>query len=288
MNTDTHNTDRQKSYFNWLMRETVASSERRFPAELPLSIATDIGLTRRENQDRAVVFRFNANDRPANLIAMVCDGMGGMADGAICASLAISTFLSSYMESIGLPLEDRIYAATIAANNAVYRDYRGDGGTTLSALIIDHEDKAMAVNVGDSRIYSVIDRKLTQLTTDDTMAGQFPQIKSNNKGLLQSIGMGDGIEPHIISLSDEIKSSRLLITSDGVHYLDHSTMRAVINNGVDSAQAVGRLIELSKWCGGRDNASAIMINLAEVQHQSHLKPGEPELIDAFGSCAWLN
>ncbi len=64
------------------MRQTTNSAVRRV-ADLPVALATDMGLVRTENQDRIAIFRVQlTNDRPT-IIAVLCDGMGGMTDEAM-------------------------------------------------------------------------------------------------------------------------------------------------------------------------------------------------------------
>jgi PPM family protein phosphatase len=275
----------QQNLLNWFMRRTTSSAVRRV-ADLPMAIATDMGLVRKENQDRAAILRVQLTGDMPTIIAVVCDGMGGMADGAVCSSLAISTFLSGYIQNINLPLKDRIVSSVIQANDAVFAKYSGSGGSTLSAFVIDNQESILGVNVGDSRIYSMDDHKLLQLTVDDTLAGQFAKNNEDlfrGNELLQYIGMGQGIEPHIISSAEGSKLSNILLTSDGVHFLDKRTMELVTKNASDSALAVRRLIELAKWCGGHDNASAIIANLsAMVPERTNLNVGEIEVWDAFG------
>lgn len=269
----------QESINEWFMRKTTSSSIRRV-ADLPMVIASDVGLVRTENQDRAAVFRFQKGDaHDATIIAIVCDGMGGMADGAICSSLAISSFLSGYMQGVDLHLNDRIVKAVMQANEAVYARYKGSGGSTLSALIIDDLENAFVVNVGDSRVYSLTGHELLQITVDDTIAGQLGHVHGQN-GLLQYIGIGQGIEPHLIPLSEGLMSSSIFLTSDGVHFLDKRVMESVIRHAPDSAYAVKRLIELSKWCGGYDNASAIVINLSALE-KINFNSSSLEIWDAF-------
>lgn len=65
----------------WLHRKNISSSVRRV-STLPVAIATDIGLVRKENQDRVSVLKF----RPANktkdmVIVALADGMGGWREG---------------------------------------------------------------------------------------------------------------------------------------------------------------------------------------------------------------
>jgi PPM family protein phosphatase len=275
----------QQNLYNWFMRKTISSAIRRL-ADLPIAIATDTGLVRKENQDRAAIIRIKLSENKPTIIAVLCDGMGGMADGAICSSLATSIFLSTFIQNINISIKDRIIDSVKQANDVIYAKYNGTGGSTLSAFIMDNQEGILGVNVGDSRIYSIEDHVLSQMTIDDTLEGQFTREHGGTYGrneLLQYVGMGQGIEPHIISLSDSTKSPNILLTSDGIHFLDKRTMELVTNNATDSALAIKRLVELAKWCGGHDNASAIIANFStNTVENSNLNLGELEVWDAFG------
>lgn len=122
--------------FNWFMRRTITSSIRRI-ADLPIAIATDMGIVRTENQDRAAILRVQLTNDKSTVIAILCDGMGGMTDGATCSSLAISTFLSGFIQNKYLPLKERVVISVIEANDTVFEKYKGSGGSTLSAIVID-------------------------------------------------------------------------------------------------------------------------------------------------------
>jgi len=77
--------------------------------------------------------------------------------------------------------------------------------------------KVIGVNVGDSRIYGIsASKQTTQLTLDDTLAGYLGRRESkganiSEKGLVQFVGMGDGIEPHIITTHErDVVCSRVV------------------------------------------------------------------------------
>ncbi len=282
----------QQNLFNWFMRRATSSSIRRV-AELPIAIATDVGLVRSENQDRAAILRIQLTENRSSIVVVLCDGMGGMSDGAECACLAIATFLSSCVQNANLPLQERIVISVKKANDTIFSKYNGRGGATLSAFIADSQDGILGVNVGDSRIYSIENSKLSQITVDDTIAGQFAQENENIHGrneLLQYVGMGQGIEPHIIIFPKDSMLSNILLTSDGVHFLDKQIMESVIKHASNSAIAVKRLIELAKWCGGHDNASGIIVtNLSTMLiPKLNANLGDIEVWDAFGEIQFID
>ena len=269
----------QSRIYTWLMRRTMNSAIRRV-GDLPLVIGSDIGAVRKENQDRIAVLRVQDSKDQSSIVAVLCDGMGGMSEGNACACHAISSFLSACIQAKNIPLNERAAFAAQEANKAVHALFQARGGATLSAILYDSTVGMVAVNVGDSRIYTYQDGQLNQITTDDTIAGLLKGENFNRNELLQFIGVGDGLEPHIIGLP---KSYELIImTSDGIHFIDKSFMQMVFHTAKDPALSVKRLIEISKWCGGSDNASIVAISSFPEPMSAIYDAATIQIWDPFG------
>ena len=90
--------------------------------DLPIVLATDIGLQRSENQDRVAALRIGSRTGGARpLIAVVVvDGMGGMRDGGKCATLALSSFFYALTLYRTHDLQRRASAAIEYANDEVF------------------------------------------------------------------------------------------------------------------------------------------------------------------------
>lgn len=273
----------------WFMRKTPGGSVRQV-AQLPLAVSSDIGNVRTENQDRVGVLRAQITPQRSFLVAVLCDGMGGMTDGAECASIAVATFLSSCIRNRDLDPTDRLKVAVENANTNVNSEYHEKGGATLSAFLIDSEGSFVAVNVGDSRVYSFSEKnKLQQLSEDDTLAGQLNhggEASRLSNELLQFVGMGDDLEPHLIALPELDSISQLLLTSDGAHFVNRATLESVVQYSSEPTLAANRLIELSKWCGGKDNASVVVVNnlssIFSMRDAAASTSGMVEVWDAYG------
>ncbi|CAK1712959.1 Phosphatase 2C domain protein [Vibrio crassostreae] len=231
-----------------------------------IALASDLGLKRSENQDRTAVMKFRTSTAFYTLVAVV-DGMGGMRDGEKAAELAISTFFSSVLETVHLGSEHAITQATLTANNAVFAFTNGKGGSTLSAILLCSDDKNMTVNVGDSRIYakdSVLN-KVIRLSVDDSLA---EAVGGSGTELLQFMGMGEGIRPHVAPLTSEI--SQVYLTTDGVHYIEPQTLSDIVKHAGRVTQVVERLIATARWCGGPDNASICAVDLELLNFEEHI------------------
>lgn len=258
-----------------------------------IAIGSDIGIVRRENQDRAVFVQVQSSVSKSFVIGVLCDGMGGMQAGAECASLSIASFIRSCINNRHLPVQARLIKAVEDANTAVYLKFKGEGGTTLSAFIFDNEGEFEAINVGDSRIYANTNQNIKQYSRDDTLAGQYENAAESHLSnrLLQYVGMGDEIEPHIVSLPSINNIKSLILTSDGAHYIEANTFKQILSQDLPALEFCKRIIHVSKWCGGHDNSTILIVNdLAEVfskPSKSLIPTGTIKLWDSFGEIQFI-
>jgi PPM family protein phosphatase len=277
-----------RKLYNWLRRETGSSGVRKV-ASLHGAIASEIGNVRSDNQDKAIAFKgFDARGREY-AVAVVADGIGGMNDGAACAALAIAAFTSeiSVLSQVGFssPLTQMKQAAHFA-NEAVYRDYLGRGGSTLVAVLFLSGMPPIWVSAGDSRIYLQSGKSLKLLTTDDTIAGQLNKsgtVPAEHSKILQFVGMGKDFEPHV----DEVREAHegeLILTTDGVHFLENGSdwFKSIIQNAPDAGATAKRLVEVAKWCGGPDNATLACFGFPFRPFERGAVGDGIQIWDAFG------
>lgn len=244
-----------------------------------VALATDLGLKRRENQDRVAALSFRSKNSKYYLIA-VADGMGGMKDGEESAVIALSSFFSAALENVELGPEYFLKDAVVFANETVYALTKSRGGSTLSALLINSDGMDMTVNVGDSRIYAKKSdsHEVVRLSVDDSLAEAFG---SHGRDLLQFIGMGEGIKPHISFLDDNYLHAYLM--TDGIHFIEPNTLSDIVAEADNAIQVVERLIAVSRWCGGPDNASICAIDLDAFDFQECSSDSTvATLFDPFG------
>ncbi len=114
---------------------------------------TDIGLKREENQDAVRCEYFGHN-----ILAVVCDGMGGERAGKEASNIAINEFFQrfsdGYSESLGDDDIRKLMISSIsAANSVIYTrarlDFKNFGmGTTCVAAFVNSKT-AFVANVGD-------------------------------------------------------------------------------------------------------------------------------------------
>lgn len=233
-------------------------------------IGTTIGTIRNENQDKTVLVKIDG--KTPLIAAVLCDGMGGMIEGSDCAELAVSIFISSFITEEINNEEETFEKAILKANDYIYQKYHGDGGSTFSA-VVRIKNSIYGFNVGDSRIYALDNKNvLHQLTTDDTLEGQLAAIKKDYsanlfqeyKQLVQYIGMGPGVKVNKFNLTRNNDYSKIIITSDGAHEFENRLFEKLIINSKSNKEIVERLLFVSEWVGGKDNASVISLNFKSI------------------------
>ena len=106
------------------------------------------------------------------LLAVVADGMGGMAGGEFASQCAVDSLIQSFEEWDGVsPVADCLYSAAFAASEQVFRQFGGMSGTTLAAVHI-REDGLHWVSVGDSAIFLMRNGGVFQLNREHNYLNQ--------------------------------------------------------------------------------------------------------------------
>jgi serine/threonine protein phosphatase PrpC len=252
--------DVRKAVLRWIHRgrNTGFSSVE----EGSVTFSSTIG-KRDENQDRAAFLRLipQRDGWPMTTALVLCDGMGGMREGATAAELAISSFVAAFSAAKSDSLVDQLRNATEAANEEVFSHFSGRGGATLSAIGSTSNGDWACVNVGDSRVYGFLKSGgIKQISTDDSLGNilsgmEVPTPPAQFRELLQYVGMGKGIQVHGIPVSDTDLYHCLFLTSDGAHEIDQQLFKEIVVSAGSSREIARRLTVLSEWKGGRDNAT---------------------------------
>ena len=268
------------------MRQTTKTGVRRV-ASLSAALASDVGLVRDENQDRVAIARGKDFSGYPFAIVALSDGIGGLKNGAECAAMTLGSFFGAFFEEVQQQNLPEIWLSNAAhkSNKSVHAKYDGDGGATLVAILIGKDEIIHWLSVGDSRVYYSDGIRFNQLSVDDTIAGQLgKQIDSDigQSNLLQFIGMGNQLEPHISRL-DNWSQGSVFLTSDGIHFLDSVWLGQIIGHSSDPGTCVRRLTDLAKWCGGLDNASVAMVSLdTQIMNCKHYHEIGYEIWDPYG------
>jgi protein phosphatase len=140
------------------------------------SYATRAAQGARSYQEDAAHVRGSAG---GGLTAVLADGMGGHAGGAVASELASTSFLDAFSGASGEAVTrlaealDRANAA-IAGKAAESPDLRGMGCTLIGADFVG--ERLDWVSVGDSPLYLVRDGAITRLNADHSLAPEIDRL----------------------------------------------------------------------------------------------------------------
>ena len=220
---------------------------------------------RESNQDRACVAHLSYATRPEDdlLVAVVCDGMGGMSEGGIASTLALSVFVTELAISRQNG-EERVRAAMLAANKIVHDRLKGQGGATLTAIATSPRGDCWSVHAGDSRLYSYASGELSLMSQDDTLSGIINQgdreqvEDSQDNRLVQFVGMGADLQPHISKVAT-IGNQTWILTSDGAHGIGRAMMHSIASNARSSIDLARKVLFVVDAAPLGDNASIVAL-----------------------------
>ena len=243
------------------MRRTPLSGVRRV---LPLNgaVASDVGSVRVENEDRVALVRGFDRWGRAFVLAALADGIGGLKAGGECAALTLGAFIDSVVTDALFTNSPAEWLSQSAqrANAAVHAQYGGRGGATLAAVLLVRDHSPLWLSIGDSRVYHSSEAGLKQLSRDDTLEGQLGKPDAGHRpDLLQFVGIGNELVPHVDTVNAQ--GGTVLLTTDGVHFIDPDCLAKVIHHAPDLGVCSRRLVDLAKMLGGPDNASVAMLNV---------------------------
>lgn len=236
---------------------------------------TDVGLQRHENQDTFAVERGAADGQ---LIAVVCDGMGGENCGQIASSLAVRAFLDELHSVLRADmtteqLREAVSFCVSKANAAVNRhaqehtECRGMGTTLVSA--VTNGSGVVICNVGDSRAYRVGAERLERITRDHSVVegliesgsitAEQARTHPNRNLITRALGPDENTLCDAFEVSFT-KGDKILLCTDGlvVTATDDEICRAVCA-GKSAEESLDDLIALAKAQGAPDNVTAVLI-----------------------------
>jgi serine/threonine protein phosphatase PrpC len=244
---------------------------------------TDIGRKRTHNEDNYLI------DKNLNLF-VVADGMGGHASGEVASAIAVHAvrdvlhdardIVDAYDDddpSCHIEICTLLEYAVHIACEEIYQkalqepEKRGMGTTLVLLLLI--EERGFIAYVGDSRIYLTRGGAVYQLTEDHSLVNELvrkgkmradefegsPYANFKN-AMTRAVGVYENVEVDTLDF-DVIPGDCFLLCSDGLsEYVDDTD---IINTIAlpDTDDIPGRLIELANTRGGKDNITAVVVQV---------------------------
>ncbi len=238
----------------------------------------------REYQEDSVGFTPVDGDPMDGFLAVVADGMGGMASGSFVSGWTVRRMLEAEIGSGHTPVYQQLTEAARRISGEIAAG-GSRGGSTMAAVFLDRSGVHIC-SVGDSRVYLQRGGVLTQLTEDGdymnvllgrVINGELTMAQaaedSEKDSLTQFMGGGVNIQPdvNVIPIRPEA-GDRLLICSDGVYNAlsDKTLMQSLTLTAAGAAEDImGRV--LARGFSNQDNLTAAVLEFREVY-----PPDEPQ------------
>ena len=250
-----------------------------------IAVQTDVGIQKKTNQDSCCI-KEAVTDNGTVLMAVICDGMGGLEKGEVASAVLIRRF-DAWFESelpmlLGAP--DPLSEVKLSweriikeENNNIGAYGRGLGiqlGSTVTAMLIFGDFRYIIAHVGDTRVYRITDSEVSILTEDQTVVARevkqgrltTEQAKSDPRRnvLLQCVGASRIVEP-VFATGSAAANECYMLCSDGFRHLisneEISEYFSPRNNTDESTMEkhITELIELNKFRHENDNITALLI-----------------------------
>ena len=258
---------------------------------LNYSACSHIGSVRQNNEDnlyvpgRIIPYEssdavFSATgDTDLPCIFAVCDGMGGQEFGEYASYTTVCglAWLEFVIKTEPPEKTDSLVQEYVSKiNNTICEKMRKESaqiGTTLAMVIIT-ADEIRAYNIGDSRIYALIDGELLQVSEDHNMSMQKVNMgmltmeearhdHDRNK-LTRYLGMIEDdmiLKAEPLPLLDIQTHCPILIASDGLTELVEDQKIKEVLQSVPAKDAAELLVIAALEKGGKDNVTCIVIDV---------------------------
>jgi len=241
---------------------------------LHFGAATDVGRVREVNEDSFLA---------AAPVFVVADGMGGHAGGDVASRIVVEEF--GRLADTGYdPREGATAVAeTLDAAQQRIRAYGEENGsaarpwyagtTAVVALVVEDDEgpKWLLANLGDSRVYKMLDGRLDQVSVDHSVvqelmdAGQIDAEQASRHPerhvVTRALGGPDPLHPDFFLLPFGA-ARRLVLCSDGVSGLiDDLTIERILLGAADPRDAADQVVAAAVEAGGTDNATAVVVDV---------------------------
>lgn len=229
---------------------------------------------RRDEQDDY----FSTTETTHGTIAVLADGISGLANGRMASTIAVTTFIEEFKKLTTLKnLPNFFKEAAMASNHMILENLNGsNGGTTLVTAIIDNEGLLHWGAVGDSVIkifrngeFIAVNQKhiFESVLTERYISGEITQLEVQEnplkKRLINYLGyegfknLDIGKSPIQLNRGDKV-----CLFSDGVYdTLTEVEMEKILSQPTppyDIAQDIIKAVE-QKRLKNQDNATIVIL-----------------------------
>lgn len=236
------------------------------------SSISDKGKIRKQNQDNY-----------SNLITddfslfVVADGMGGHNAGDVASKIAVES-IRNYISEKGQrdDYSELLENSIVFANNKILEKSKLNPsyymmGTTIICVLIDNNNKAYIAHLGDSRVYHHSNKKINQITKDDSYVQSLLDIgyKDLDESLLDSykniitkaLGIDSQIDVSVSTMQLEKNDYIILVTDGLTNMIDDDEIEEVLNLDINLKEAAEILVYMANSSGGFDNITVTLVKI---------------------------
>ncbi len=247
----------------------------------------DIGVYEHQNDDRILIGshiitdgEFSGKTDNSYIIAAVCDGVGGLAQGYRAAMTTLEVM--SHFDKKGVST-DEIKEAIELSNRrirniqsieALHNGLR----TTIAGIYVD-DNNFFVYNAGDSRVYRFRYKYFNQLSKDHSLVQDLidmgeisvEEMKTHKQKnvINKCIGNDEIVNPRVIDMSDNlVKGDIIMICSDGItdEVMDADIKKLIHEhkNDLDLLECCRLICCKAIENGSQDNLSIILLRKEEA------------------------
>jgi serine/threonine protein phosphatase PrpC len=256
---------------------TAGSAETAVPAacEVQVSLVSECGPARQENQDAAAAWRGERSE----VALIVADGMGGHAAGREAAEIVVRRALDGIRDREPGSWEEALRRAVAHAHDGVLaaaRELQRAGGPTIRpamgatvvAAVVETAPllRLHLAHVGDSRAYLFRGTSLFRLTRDHSLVGRMvadgllgedeafghPDSNVIERALGQSQPLVAEVQPPLELAAGDL----VLLTTDGLHGpVPDVEIQRLLAAASTARDACDRLLAAAYRAGSQDNVT---------------------------------
>ncbi len=248
-----------------------------------IAAQTDVGTKKRTNQDSYCI-REAQSENGGILLAMICDGMGGLEKGELASATIVRAFAAWFETELAGVLGHknrneeiiRTWRRIVKEQNQRILEYGKSRhielGSTLTAVLVLEDGHYITVHVGDSRLYTFDHTGYQIITEDQTVVANDIRLgritpeqaltDPRRNVLLQCVGASRTVEPAFYE--GEVGDKSFLLCSDGFrHKITGEEMLALLGPQGCGAEAemnlrLRRLIDTDMERSETDNITAVL------------------------------
>jgi protein phosphatase len=246
----------------------IPGSEDR-PLRIAWAAATDVGRRRAANEDSYVA---------QSPMFAVADGMGGHSAGDLASAAVVERLAEILTEDFltARGIERALEEATADITEIAADSILGVGTTVTGvALTLQDGEPYFAVfNIGDSRVYCFDRNELFQVTVDHSVVQEMVEAGAltrdeadhhpDSNVITRAVGFNAQPIPDfwMVQLHAGL---RFVICTDGLtKEVSDDRIRMHLAAGLTAAETASALIDAALAAGGRDNVTAIIVDVLEA------------------------